>query len=121
MPGRVREDPPATGVDMQQRGAETHDLFLGSVEIRDIDIQVKLLRVAGVGPPRSPVVGHALERQYEAKTRVKRREVVTDCPPVIRLVDRAAKKRLVEAGEFCDIRTVQNHTLKPADHQSTSQ
>ena len=38
-------------------------------------------------------------------------------PPEIRLVDRAAEKRLVEAGEFCDIRTVQNHTLKPADHQ----
>ena len=73
---------------------------MGSVEVRDIDIQMKLLRVVGVRPPRSPVVGHALEREYEAKIRVKRREVVTDCPPEIRLVDCAAKKRLIEAGEF---------------------
>ncbi|BCK72655.1 hypothetical protein Srufu_066080 [Streptomyces libani subsp. rufus] len=117
---RICEDPPTAGVDVQQRGAEAEELFLSLVKVRDIEVQMKLLRVRAVRPPRRPVTLHALERQDQARARVKGRKVVTDRPPGIGLVDRAAEERLVEPGEFKDIRTVQYHALQLADHRCSS-
>jgi hypothetical protein len=101
---------------MEQRGAEAEDLLLSLVKIRDIEIQMKLLRVRAARPPRRPVILHALERKHQTRARVKGRKVIADCPPGVGLVDRAAKERSVEPGEFKDIRTVQNHALQLADH-----
>ncbi len=117
MAGRICEDPPTAGVDVEQRRTKAEDLLLGPVKVGDIEVQMELLRVRAVRPPRRPVILDALERKYQARARVKGREVVTDCPPAIGLVDRTAEERLVEPSEFKDIRTVQNHALQLADHR----
>jgi hypothetical protein len=67
----VREDPPAAGIDMEQRGTQAEDLLLGLIEVRDLEIQMKLLRVCRVRPLRSLVVLRALEPEYQAKAGVK--------------------------------------------------
>jgi hypothetical protein len=115
----VREDPPAAGIGMQQRGAETEHVRLSLVEVRDFDVQVKLLRVRGVRPPRCAVILDALERQYEARADVQGREVAADRPPRIRLVDHTAEKRPVELCQSRHVRTVQDHALQLADHRSS--
>ena len=74
----VRADPPAARVNVQQRGAEVDGLPLSLVEIRDVKVQMELLRVRGERPLRCPVVRHLLEREYEARSRVQRRKVITD-------------------------------------------
>jgi len=117
MAGRICEDPPTTGVDVEQRGTKAEDLLLRPVKVGDIEVQMELLRVRTVWPPRRPVILHALERKYQARARVQGRKIVTDCPPAIGLVDRTAEERLVEPGEFKDIRTVQNHALQLSDHR----
>jgi hypothetical protein len=116
MAGRICEDPPTAGVDAEQRGSKAEDLLLGPVRVGDIEVQMELLRVRAVRPPRRPVILHALERKRQARGGVKGRKVATDCPPAIGLVDRTVEERLVEPGEFKDIRTVQNHALQLADH-----
>jgi len=35
---RVREDPPATGIDVQQPAIQTENLCLGLVEVSDLDV-----------------------------------------------------------------------------------
>ena len=117
MASRICEDPPTVGVDVEQRGTKVEDLLLGPVKVGDIEVQMELLRVRAVRPPRRPVILHALEREYQARVRMKGREVVTDRPPAIRLIDRTAEEQLVEPGEFKNIRTVQNHALQLADHR----
>jgi hypothetical protein len=42
---RFGVDRPASGVDTQQRRAELQDLCMGLVEVRDVKIQMELLRV----------------------------------------------------------------------------
>jgi hypothetical protein len=42
------------------------------VEVRDIEIQVEVLRMCGVWPPRWLVVLHALEGEHELRTAVSR-------------------------------------------------
>ncbi len=116
---RVCEDPPAASVDMKQCGAETEDLVLGLLEVRDIDIQVKLLRVRGVRPLWRSVVLHTLKREHEAGAGMKSRKVVADRPPGIGLIDHATQKRLVKLREFQNILAVQNHALQPADHRES--
>lgn len=116
MARRVCEDPPTAGVDVEQCAAEAEDLLLGLVKVWHIEVQMKLLRVRAVRPPRRPVILHPLERKYEARVRVKGRKVVTDCPSGIGLVHLSAEERLVEPGEFKDVRTVQNHALQLAYH-----
>lgn len=53
MPSRIREDPPSGGVDTEQRGTESKDLFMGPVDVFDIEIQMELLRMRLVRPPRA--------------------------------------------------------------------
>lgn len=92
MAGRIREDPPTARVDVEQCGTQAEDLLLGPVKIGDIEVQMELLRICAVRPPRRPVILHALEREYQTRVRVKGREVVTDRPPAIGLVDRTAEE-----------------------------
>jgi len=61
---RVREDPPATGIDVKQPATQTENLRLGPVEVGDLDVEVKLLRVRGIRPPRPAVIIGALECQH---------------------------------------------------------
>lgn len=61
---RVREDPPATGIDVKQPATQTENLRLGLVEAGDLDVEVKLLWVHGARPPRRAVILDALERQH---------------------------------------------------------
>ena len=117
----VRADPPAASVEVKQRAAELDDLLLCLVEVRYIDVEVKLLRVRAIRPLRCLVVLYLLEPEDETGSRVERGEVVTDCPPGIGPVDHAAQERLVERSEFTDIRAVQNHTLQLADHRCSFQ
>jgi hypothetical protein len=74
----VCADPPAASVSVKQRGAEVEDLLLGLVEVRDVEVQMELLRVRDVRPLRCPVVLHPLKRQHQARSRVERRKVSTD-------------------------------------------
>ena len=113
----VREDPPATGIDVKQSAAQTENLRLGLVEVSDLDVQVKLLWVRGVRPPRRAVILDALEPQHQARADVQGREDAADRPPRIRLIDHTAKKRLVELRKLQHIRTVKDHTLQLAEHR----
>lgn len=55
MTRRICEDPPAPGVDVKQRGTGAENLLLGQVEVRDIKVQMKLLRICAVRPaPGNP-------------------------------------------------------------------
>jgi hypothetical protein len=116
MPCRVREDPPATGIDVKQPATQTENLRLGPVEVGDLDVQVKLLWVRGVRPPRRAVILDTLERQHQARVDVKGREGAVDRPTRIRLIDHTAKKRLVELRKLQHIRTVKDHALQLAEH-----
>lgn len=58
MARRVCEDPPTAGVDVEQCAAEAEDLLLGLVKVWHIEVQMKLLRVRAVRPPRRPVILH---------------------------------------------------------------
>lgn len=51
---------------MEQRGPEADDLLLDLVEVGDIEVQMKLLRVRGVRPLRGAEVLHTLKREHEA-------------------------------------------------------
>jgi hypothetical protein len=114
---RVGEDPPATGIDVKQPATQAEDLRLGMVEVRDLYVKVKLLRVPGVRPPRRAVILDTLEGQYQARADVQGRKGAADRPPQIRLVDYAAKKGLVEPGKLEHISTVKDHALQLAEHR----
>lgn len=120
MARRIREDPPTARVGTDQPGPDAEDLLLSPVEVRDIEVQMKLLRVGAVRPPRRLVILHTLKCEYESRAGVEGRKLVTHRPSGIGLVDHASQKRLVEPGEFKDIRTVQNHALQLADHRCSS-
>jgi hypothetical protein len=117
----VCADPPAASAEVKQRAAQAEDLLLGQVEVRDLEVEVKLLRMRAVRPPRRLVVLHTLECEDQTRSRVERREVIIDRPPGIGLVDRATQERLVEPGEFTNIRAVQNHALQLANHRCSFQ
>jgi hypothetical protein len=51
---------------MKQRGAEVEDLLLGLVEVKDVEVQMELLRVRGVRPLRCPVRGSAKSLKGDA-------------------------------------------------------
>jgi hypothetical protein len=114
---RVRENPPAAGIDVKQPATQTENLRLSLVEVSDLGVQVKLLRVRGVRPPRRAVILDTLERQYLARVDVKSREGAVDRPTRIRLIDHTAKKRLIELRKLRHIRTVKDHTLQLAEHR----
>ena len=72
VPCRVGVDPEraARPVDLirgsdRRRARRKHRSFR-STEVRDVDVEVELLRDAAVGPGRRHVVQHALERQTRA-------------------------------------------------------
>ena len=117
---RVGEDPPAAGIGLQQPGTLGEDLCLGDIEVGHLDVEMELLRVRGVRPPRRTVIRHLLEREYQARVDMQGRKVAADRPPRIRPVDRAAKKRLVELREFRHVRAVKDHALQLAEHQAPS-
>jgi hypothetical protein len=78
--GRVGEHPPAARLAPQQDGAQREDLLLCRIEVRDVQVEVELLRVRGVRPAWRPVLVRPLERQDEPGVRVQRREGVIDRP-----------------------------------------
>jgi hypothetical protein len=104
---RVRKDPPATGIDMQQPATQTENLRLGAIEIGNLDIQVKLLRVRGVWPPWRAMIQSRHEEWKGA----------ADRPAWIRLVDHTSEKLPIEPRELERIGTVKDHALKPAEHR----
>jgi hypothetical protein len=102
---------------IKQRPAPPEDIFLGLVQILDPDVKVELLRAGGVRPPRRLMISHLLERQHHPTVQVERRPAVTQRPPRIRLIQRTAKKRLVEPGQFRYIGAIQHHTLQLGSHE----
>ena len=72
MPGGVGVDAPAPPVRsiVQDRCAQCQHLLLGTVQIRDAEVQVELLGPGRVGPLRWLVVHDALEGQDETGRRV---------------------------------------------------
>lgn len=115
---RVCVDPPtALGIaEVEQRGPELENLFLGLVEILDTQVKVELLRASGIRPPRRLMVLRALEGEHEPRVGVEGRPVAVKQPSRIRLVHHAAEKRQVERGELTHIGTVQHHTLQLGYH-----
>ena len=89
---RICKDPPTAGVNVKQHGTKAEDLILGLVEVGDIEIQMKLLRVPGVGPPWGSVILHTLEPVHEARVGVKGRKILADSPSGIGLIDHPAQE-----------------------------
>jgi hypothetical protein len=75
-------------------------------------VQVELLRMGGIRPPRGDVAVDGLERQYRARGRVESRPAIADRPPRIRMIDAAAKQRAIEFRELSRIRAVQHHAFQ---------
>ncbi|RPK58528.1 hypothetical protein EES42_37515 [Streptomyces sp. ADI95-17] len=80
MTRRVRVDPPTTRAltGIEQRSPEPENLFLGQVEVRDTQIEMELLRVSGIRPPRRPMVLHPLECEHEPRVGMKGRPAVIE-------------------------------------------
>ena len=116
---RIREDAPTplSITRVEQSGAPREDVVLSLFQVLDLQVEVELLRVSRVRPPRRLVVVHALEGQHEPTTGVECRPALPERPPRIRLVHYAAEKRLVEPGQANDIDAVQHHALQLGDHE----
>lgn len=116
---RIRKDAP-TPLPIplvEQCGAALEDVFLGSFQVLDPQVEVELLRPSGIRPPWWLMVFDALEGQHKPTVGVECRPAVAKRPPRIRLVHYAAKKGLVEPGQLNDIGTVPHHTLQLRDHE----
>src|SRR5262249_42340319 len=61
VPGRVGVAPPAALPAGQPAGAQRQHLRLGGIDVVDHDVEMHLLRPAGVGPPRRLEAGRQLE------------------------------------------------------------
>jgi len=70
---RVRVDPPAAGVGVQQARTKAQDLRVSLIEVRHVNVKVELLRVRAIWPSRRPEVLNALEQEYKAGGRVQGR------------------------------------------------
>ncbi len=68
MAGRISEDPPAARVTSQERGAKARDPLMRIINVPHVDVEVQLLRVASIRPPRWTKVSGTLERQDSAAT-----------------------------------------------------
>lgn len=88
------------------------------IEILDPEIQMKLLWIGGIRPPRWLVVQRSLKCQHETGFTVKCRPIVVQRPPAIRLIDRATEDLPIESGELERFRTIQHNALKTRDHVS---
>jgi uncharacterized protein len=119
MPGGICEDAPAppSVTSIKQSCALPEDIFLGSVQVRDPDVKVKLLRARGVRPLRRAIVLHVLEGQHHPPIEVQRRPAVIERPPWIRLIQHTAQQRLVEPGQFAGISAIQHDTLQLGGHE----
>jgi hypothetical protein len=63
-------------------------------------VQVELLWIGGIRPPRGDVAVDGLERHHRARERVESRPAVADRPPRIRMIDAAAKQGAIEFRGF---------------------
>ena len=81
-------------------------------EFLHMKVQVELLWVGGIRPPRGDVAVDGLERHYRARGRVESRPAIADRPPRIRMIDAAAKQGAIEFREFSRIRAVQHDAFQ---------
>lgn len=102
---------------VEQCGAELENIPLGSVQILDRHIEMKLLRASRVWPSRRLEVLHSLECENEPVVGMQDRPAITERPSPIRLVHHTTEKRSIEPGQLADISTVQHHTLQLRDHK----
>ena len=117
----IGEDTPAphSVSGIEQGGAAARDDRLSLVQVPDPEIKVELLRADGVRPARRLMPCHLLEGKHHPVIEVKRRPVVIERPPRVRLVQHAAEKRVVEPGQLPGIRAVQHDALQPSDHEGS--
>lgn len=118
MPGGIGIDTPTAPIRsiVEHRSSQGQHLFLGAVQVRNLEVQVKLLRPGRIGPERWPVIRHTLEGQDEGGRRVQRRPVVAEHPSLIPLINDTAEEALVELGKFRRVGAIQHHTLQVSDH-----
>src|SRR4029453_19094565 len=102
------EDPELRFADgtVQTGGAQLTNFSLGVIDVVDEDVEVKLLRPAGVGELRWLVLGRVLERQ-PAATRFRQHH-----PRVVLGVDRAAEKAFIERRQTLGVLAVDYHRAK---------
>jgi len=109
---RITKDPePIFAHGLVDAGcAELTDSSFGFVDVVDEDVEVKLLRAAGVGESRWSVLRRVLERE-PATIRIGRHH-----PRVVHDVDGATEHAGVERRQTPRILAVDHHRAKSSDH-----
>ncbi len=112
MADRIGEDPEACLVFRRDpRSAEGKHFLLCPVGIGHADVQVHLLGVSRVGPPRCSPYGGALERQL-AQSRIR----ADDHPISDVLVDDHSQHLGIELGQSSRVRAVDHRLFEASDH-----
>src|SRR5262249_55245721 len=111
VPGRVGVDAPAALPAGQPAGAPRPPPRVGGIDALDQDVEMHLLRPAGVGPPRRLEAGRQLDP--DARGPVVRRD---DREAVFLPGDREAEKLGVERRERRRVGTVHDHVVEASDH-----
>ena len=101
---------------MQQFPAQREHLPLSLIKVSDLDIQMKLLWIPRIRPPRSPIVGDPLKSEHQPTPQMQRRETPAHRPPRIPPIHLPTHQPLIEPRQPHSIRTVQNNTLQLTNH-----
>ena len=109
VPGRVGQRDPVV-VAGQPAGAEALGVLGGGLDVGDLEVDVHLLGVSGVRPPRRQVVGCTLHPEAPSVGRVERD------PLVVAVVLGQPGHADVEVGQGLDVRRVPHDRLQLAHH-----
>src|SRR5690554_3853063 len=116
--GRVDVDPPGgPRLALRLTGAEFEHGFFGSLDVVDVEVEMRLLGMLGVGPARRDVVGGELEGDRHPGVRLELDPVSV----VERLFDLPASYGGVELGEPLGVGGVQGDYREAGDgHEASS-
>ena len=110
MTGRIQEDAEVLArLVLSLACPDGKDLCFGLIEIFDVEVEVRLLRLVGAGPDGWLVVGCPLERQSGSRVAAKLYPV-----PVVRVQVEAGELR-IELRQRPRIRAIEGYQAEPCD------
>lgn len=112
MARRVLVDPEGLAATGEPHGSERKGVLLSLIHILHRNVEMHLLRWAGVRPARRLQVGRQLERQAGSVGRV-----TDDDPVVVVLHPDEAKEFLVERRQATRVRGINYKAVPPASHR----